>query len=81
MIPAWDIFANWPHDWHVNRPIAIKRIGNFYNPFDVTRNLNCEKNKRILFCSYNLLVTWSAVQATQNNDNTSNILYKECQAL
>ena len=78
MIPAWGIVTNWPHDWCVNKPIAIKWISDFYNPFDVTRNLNCENKKRILFCPYKLLGTWLAVQATQNN-KTANIVYKECQ--
>ena len=60
------------------KPIAIKGIGHFYNPFDVTRNLNCDK--QTLFCSYKLIATRSAAQATQNN-KTANIIHVECQAL
>ena len=37
MIPAWGIFSNWPHDWHVNKPVAIKGISDFYNPFEMKR--------------------------------------------
>ena len=62
----------------MNKPIAIKGIGHFYNPFDVTRNLNSDK--QTLFCSYKLIATISAAQATQNN-KTANIIHKECQAL